>query len=278
MRHELDQDFDSLRTLLYAPDPSHIDNDSSAKLPAPASANDEDTMDYDKQVRELAFDKRAKPKDRTKTEEELALEQKEALEKAEKQRRLRMLGQDWGGSDDEDAGGRRRKRSRGGDDLDDDFMEDDSFGGLGAGLGVEPGSDASESEEGEDEGEDGSVEDSDEEHTDEEHTDEDHTDEEADFDGFGEENQESSSDEAFDLEEEDTTGVGTKRKAQRSSGTLKAAQELPYTFPAPESHDEFLEIVEGLPDSDVPTVVQRIRTLYHHSLGPENKLKLQVRQ
>ena len=273
MRHELDQDFDSLRTLLYAPDPSHIDNDSSAKLPAPASANDEDTMDYDKQVRELAFDKRAKPKDRTKTEEELALEQKEALEKAEKQRKLRMLGQDLGGSDDEDAGGRRRKRSRGGDDLDDDFMEDDSFGGLGAGLGVEPGSDASESEEGEDEGEDGSVEDSD-----EEHTDEDHTDEEADFDGFGEENQESSSDEAFDMEEEDTTGVGTKRKTQRSSGTLKAAQELPYTFPAPESHDEFLEIVEGLPDSDVPTVVQRIRTLYHHSLGPENKLKLQVRQ
>jgi nucleolar protein 14 len=61
--------------------PSHIDNDSSAKLPAPASANDEDTMDYDKQVRELAFDKRAKPKDRTKTEEELALEQKRRLKR-----------------------------------------------------------------------------------------------------------------------------------------------------------------------------------------------------
>jgi nucleolar protein 14 len=263
IRHELDQDFDSLRTLLYVPDPSHIDNDSSAKLPAPASANDEDTMDYDKQVRELAFDKRAKPKDRTKTEEELALEQKEALEKAEKQRRSRMLGQDLSDSDDDDAGGRRRKRPRGGDDLDDDFMEGESFGGLGAGLGVEPGSDAS----GSDEGEDGGGEDSDEEHSDEE----------VDFDAFGEDNQESSNDEAFDVEEEDTTGAGTKQKAQRSSGTLKAAQELPYTFPAPESHDEFLELVEGLPDSDVPTVVQRIRTLYHHSLGPENKLKLQVR-
>ena len=40
-------------------------------------------------VRELAFDKGSKPKDRTKTEEELALEEKEALEKVE---RTRMLG------------------------------------------------------------------------------------------------------------------------------------------------------------------------------------------
>ena len=262
IRHELDQDFDSLRTLLYAPDPSHIDNDSPANLPPQASANDEDTMDYDKQVRELAFDKRAKPKDRTKTEEELAVEQKEALEKAEKQRRLRMLGQDAGESDGEDAGGRRRKRPRGGDDLDDDFMEDEPSGDLGAGLGVEPGSDTSESEEEAD-----GVEDSDEENSDEE----------ADFDGFGEGSQQSISDESSDVEEEDTTGAGTKRKSRRSSETLNPTQELPYTFPAPESHDEFLEIVEGLSDSDVPTVVQRIRTLYHHSLGPENKLKLQVR-
>lgn len=264
MRHELDQDFDSLRTLLYVADPSSVDtaDAASAKVPAPASADDEDTMDYDKQIRQLAFDKRAKPKDRTKTEEELALEQREALEKAEKQRRLRMLGQDLDESDDEDARGRRKKRPRGGDDLDDDLM-DESFGGLGAGLGVELGNDPSESDEGEDSG----VEDGDEENSGEE----------VDFDAFGEDNQ-SSSDEASDSEEEDTTGTRTKRKAQRSSETLKAAQELPYTFPAPKSHDEFLEIIEGLPDSDVPTVVQRIRTLYHHSLGPENKLKLQVRQ
>lgn len=261
MRHELDQDFDSLRTLLYAPDPSSIDNDAVdvVKPFAPVSANGEDATDYDKQVRELAFDKRAKPKDRTKTEEELALEQKEALEKEEKQRRLRMLGQDPDESDDEDVGGRRKKRPRGGDDLDDDFMEEESFGGLGTGLDLEMGNGMSESDEGEDSG----VEEGDEEQSDEG----------ADFDGFGEDDQ-SSVDEASDLEEKDTR---PKRKARRSSETVKAKQELPYTFPAPEDHDEFLEIIEGLPDSDVPTVIQRIRTLYHHSLGPENKFKLQVR-
>ena len=35
---------------------------------------DEKDQEYDQFVRELAFEKRAKPKDRTKTEEEIALE------------------------------------------------------------------------------------------------------------------------------------------------------------------------------------------------------------
>ncbi|KAG9317709.1 Nop14-like protein [Chiua virens] len=258
MRHELDQDFDSLRTLLYAPDPSSIDHDTfdAAKPTLPESANDEDAMDYDKQVRELAFDKRAKPKDRTKTEEELALEQKEALEKAEKERRMRMLGEDPGEHDDEN-GDRRKKRARGGDDLDDDFIDADSVAGIGPGLGVELNSDVSRS----DDGEDGSDEDS-----------EEHSAEETDLEGFEED---SHSSDMSDAEEEDGTSMKAKQMAQRSSKTLKVAKELPYTFPGPDSHDEFLEIVEGLPDSDVLTVVQRIRTLYHHSLGPENKLKLQ---
>ena len=231
MRHELDQDFNDLRTLLSSMD------DDVPTLPVPESANDEGVMDYDKQVRELAFDKRAKPKDRTKTEEELALEQKDALEKAEKQRRMRMLGQDPGESDDEDAGGRRRKRPRGGDDLDDDFVADEPSGELGAGLGMELGS----------------------------ASDEEDTNGETDF---GDDDQ-SGSDEASDEEE-------ARRRVLRSPGTAKAVKELPYTFPAPESHDEFLEIVQDLPDSDIPIVIQRIRTLYHHTLAPENKLKLQV--
>ena len=34
--------------------------------------------------------------------------------------------------------------------------------------------------------------------------------------------------------------------------------------------------LSDLDDEDVPTVVQRIRTLYHTSLGADNKFKLQV--
>ncbi|KAF8838628.1 Nop14-like protein [Paxillus ammoniavirescens] len=263
MRHQLDHDFDSLRTLLYAPDPSVTgDNPTTPggvpNSPTLKSTNDDDTMDYDKQVRELAFDKRAKPKDRTKTEEELAMEQKEALEKAEKQRRLRMLGQSTGESDDEDAGGRKRKRARGGDDLDDDFMEDEPLGGLGPGLGAEADSEASLESDGESKG--SSVHQSDEEESDEDDIMED--------DGV-------SNSEASDRVEGEFTEITTKRKTVRPSKVSEPPQELPYTFPAPETHDEFLEIVEDIRDDDVPTVVQRIRTLYHKSLAPENNFKLQ---
>ena len=63
-----------------------------------------------------------------------------------------------------------------------------------------------------------------------------------------------------------------KRRAKPSSKT----KELPYTFPCPETHDEFLDIVEDVDDEDVPVVLKRIRTLHHPSLAEDNKFKLQV--
>ncbi|KAF9238829.1 nucleolar protein 14 [Melanogaster broomeanus] len=244
MRHQLDHDFDSLRTLLYAPDPSSTDSNyippSGVPIVPLKPANDEDTVDYDKQVRELAFDKRAKPKDRTKTEEELALEQKEALEKAERKRRIRMLGQETDESDDERAGGRKRKRVRGGDDLDDDFMEEEAPWWTWSGTrrrGWWRG-------------------------------DEDGVSDIVDDDGL-------SSDEASEEEEGGFTEMTTKPRTTRPPKISEPSQELPYTFSAPETHEEFLQVVDNVRDGDVPTVVQRIRTLYHHSLAPENKFKLQ---
>lgn len=209
-------------------------------------------VDYDKQVRELAFDQRAKPKDRTKTEEELALEQKEALEKAERQRRKRMVGDDSDGSGDEAGKGRKRKRVRGGDDLEDDFVED-GFGGIGAGLGNH-----GDSVPDDDIGEEGST------------SEDEGTDEDSEVDGDGSEAWDDGSAEPADSEEETSTRV------IRSPKTSNVSVELPYTFPCPESHDDFLQIVEDIREEDVPTVVQRIRTLYHPSLAPDNKLKLQV--
>ena len=107
-----------------------------------------DDGDYDQRVRELAFDKRSKPKDRTKTEEELALEEKEAFETAERRRQRRMLGQN--DSDSEEEGTKKGKRKRGADDLD---LEEGSgeWSGLGAGLdqASAPLSEASEDDDAE---------------------------------------------------------------------------------------------------------------------------------
>ncbi|KAI0700625.1 Nop14-like protein [Cytidiella melzeri] len=257
LRHQLDEELDTLRSLLYAPDPSLKASDRHSLEEKPSSApaafalpTDEKDQEYDQFVRELAFEKRAQPKDRTKTEEELAVEEKEALEKAEKQRLRRMQGlEDI--DDDEDRGGKGRRRQRGGDDLDDDFVDEENTSGvLGAGLEGQEVEEDSEDSEDDDEG----------------------GGEEGDL--TSEDSEEEGDNEAEESESE--TLVKTNKYVTNSSGKTVDRKELPYTFPCPGTHDEFLEIIEDVEDADLSTVVKRIRTLYHPSLAQDNKFKLQA--
>ncbi|PPQ67586.1 hypothetical protein CVT25_012080 [Psilocybe cyanescens] len=274
IRHELDNQFADLRELIFAPDPSSSGSNMIPlgvregvpypKPPADAEAvvakllPTDDGDDYDQHVRELAFDKRAKPKDRTKTEEELALEAKEALEKAERRRRRRMLGLEES-EDEEETGKGKAKRKRGGDDLDDDFDDpDEDLNMLGTGLGGGIDMDEEESADTTEE-EDRSDEDEEEDEGSEE--DEDH--------------EVNGSDES-EGEEGDHEQLVASQNPTKLKGKKRAKQELPFTFPCPASHEEFLEIVKDLDDEDVPTVVQRIRALYHTSLAVDNKVKLQT--
>ncbi|KAF8622061.1 hypothetical protein AX15_007212 [Amanita polypyramis BW_CC] len=257
IRQKLDEEFDSLRGLLYAtPATTIVDGTQTTQVAASNSSGEarqtpEDRLvlasqdgDYDQHVRELAFDKRSKPKDRTKTEEELALEQKEALEKAERRRRRRMLGLDE--SDSEGEGKTDRKRKREGDDLEDDFeIDGEAWSGLGTGLGEEVSSGGNVTVEESDEG-DG--------------------DEESEGEAEGEEGE----------QEESVASSESKRGKTKEQQVYNSKRELPYTFPCPETHDDFLEIIEEIGEDDVPIVIQRIRALHHTSLAPENKLKLQA--
>ena len=188
------------------------------------------------------------------------MEEKEALEKAERSRLRRMRGEPE--SDDDDGmegGGRKAKRKMGADDLDDDFDEElGPWEGLGAGLGVEDEQSLEESE-SEDEDED-----------------------ESEAEVVDGSESEEDSDEDSDEDDEEEQGeheqlVGTSRMAKSKSKSGKSKKHsLPFTFPCPETHEEFLDIVEDLDDEDVPTVVQRIRTLFHTSLAADNKFKLQT--
>ena len=253
LRHQLDQDLESLRSLLYDVDPKRSADEM--KLNAAVEAPDVEDQEYDKAVRELAFEQRAKPKDRTKTEEELASEEKQTLERAERKRQRRMQGED---SDSEGENGRRKRLKQiGGDDLEDDFYGEDGFG---PGL-QEDGSDESHEGEGEDEeGEDRLESECDDDNG--EDSEEDGGDTESEAEGLG------------TAEEGDDVELVPKRKGK--TGRSSADKELPYTFPCPESHQEFVDILEGVKDEDVPTVVHRIRTLHHPSLAEDNKSKLQV--
>lgn len=247
VRHQLDQELDSIRSLLLKPDPVSESLVKSSDGLNTGKAAEKD-QEYDQFIRELVFDKRARPKDRLKTEEEIALEEKQKLEKEERRRIRRMKGEEGASSSEDEGRSRKRKRARGGDDLEDDFMLEEDAGGLGAGLEEEESEEEEEeeSEEGESDVEDveGSVE---------------------------RRRKPIAADQASDEDENEDEPSPKRRRT-----TASKAKELPFTFPCPATHDEFLEIVEDVADEDVPTVVQRIRALYHPSLGVDNKSRLQV--
>lgn len=177
-----------------------------------------------------------------------------------------MMGEEDDESDDESE---RWKRSRGGDDLDDDFMEEDKdevWAGIGTGLKVASAPQASDDEE------DGN------EHTDPEQDEEDQ--ESGSETEDEDENRSSYSVESDGPEEHVQDSLESTRKPKGRPSSLTSLprnpKELPFTFRCPSSHEEFLEILEGVDRTDIGTVIERIRKLHHPSLGEENTSKLQV--
>ncbi|KAF8489115.1 nucleolar protein 14 [Gautieria morchelliformis] len=268
-RFQLDQEFDSIRGLLFNEAGPSTSGSNSVPLgrAQPMSTQDSPTIEqgdqeYDQFVRELAFDKRAKPKDRTKTEDELALEEKEALEVAERARMRRMMGLE----DDNEAeaegrkgGKRKRERERGGDDAEDNFVNEDDgdvLATIGTGL-VSEREQLYEEEDGE---------------TDIAETGEDAT-------GSSDENQESLPSDLgmgrLGNRVDDSFPFSSLTRVGNGKAALKD-QDLPFTFPCPASHEDFLSIIENIDDGNVPMVVQRIRSLHHPSLSNDNPAKLQA--
>lgn len=243
----------------------------------------DDYSDYDKAIRDLANDQRAQATDRTKTEEEIALEEKENLEKAERARKRRMEGLD---SDSEDEGSKKRshKKRKGapqGDDLDDDYLAEleDDVNQLGQGLTLEDiqnglvDEDEEEDEEGEDEDEDEDEDEEEEEESDEEVDDETDNEDLEDIEAEdGDELPAFGDDDDDDMNEMGSSGVVQKKI--KPAATKSEKREIPFTFECPTTHDAFLEILKGLEVEDSVVVTKRIRVLYHIKLAQENKAKM----
>ncbi|KAK0100277.1 nucleolar complex protein 14 [Cadophora gregata] len=217
--------------------------------------------EYDLRLRQLAQDARAKPTEKSKTEEEMIEERARKLQQLEAKRLRRMQGGEV--SDDE------QKTTEDGPDEEED--EDDEFG-FGAGIKVRPSM------------ADLGVEDED------------------DFlidDGLvasgseQDDSEEDSDDEIEELAEEEddefVTGLLTEEEAKRpefltsANGPVQEIElpsqngvhgNLAFKFLCPESHEQLIEITKGIDILDLPTVIQRIRALYHPKLKSENKSKL----
>lgn len=243
----------------------------------------DDYSEYDKAIRDLANDQRAQATDRTKTEEELAIEEKEKLEKAERARKRRMEGLD---SEDEDEGSKKKKSHKKrkseapqGDDLEDDFLEEmeEEAVKLGRGLTLEDIQNGFVDDDDEEEDEDDEEEeDDDEDDEDEDDESEGETDNE-DLEDIEEDDEEIpvfGDDDGDDMNEIGKSGVVQKKKAIVS--TPQAKPEIPFTFECPTTHEEFLKILDGLDAEDSVLVTKRIRVLYHIKLAQENRAKMAV--
>ncbi len=219
--------------------------------------------DYDERLRQMVFDQRSKPTERTLTEEEKLKLQAQKLEELEEQRLRRMRGEQDDSIEEieEREQGLQHDEGLGPD-------EEDTFG-LGSGI-PGPGNAHMLGVEDEDEFviEDNLVASGSELPTSDEQS--------------SDETSESSYDEYDDQEfvqgllsadDVGRAGLGPAAAQAGDSGHMKD-NALAYTYPCPQSHEEFLLITEKISVQDLPTVVQRIRALHQPKLHKENKAKL----
>ncbi|KAI0176292.1 Nop14-like protein [Hypoxylon sp. FL1284] len=270
MREELDMELPGLHDLLFnrkkVPDSTETNAAESA-----SAAKERMERDYDMRLRLLAQDRRAQPTDRSKTDEEKALEESQRLKELEEKRLKRMRGEEVSDNEDRDdaASADPEPESMSGPILFTETEEDDF--GLGKGIKTQP----TATELGFDDEDDFIIEDdliasgSDLEPVDSEAS--------------------SSAEEDSDAEGDDdefTRGLLNEEEAQNpvfsgqftGSAAVTDSKEdpngLPYTFPCPQTLAEFTETTRGIPIERLPTVVQRIRALYHPKLDSSNKPKL----
>ena len=220
--------------------------------------------EYDERLRQMAMDQRAKPTVRTLTTEEKVQQEAQKLRELEEKRLRRMRGD---AEDDESDPKESIRDVTGEDGLDQD--EEDTFG-LGPGL-VEQDRNRQFDVEDEDEfiieddlmasGSDVDISDDNESDTSKDQSSDD-SDEREFVQGL------LSKDDAGREDLGSFKGQNGISKANGSAGNLA------YTYECPETLEGFLTITKSAEIQDVPTVVQRIRALYHPRLAAENKTKL----
>ncbi len=226
--------------------------------------------EYDKRLRQLAQDKKSKPTERSKTDEEMLVEEAQRLQNLEKQRLRRMEGI----VDEEEPKGKEKSDAPEVDeDVYDDDEEADEFG-LGAGIKAK--------EKRPSNGELG-VEDEDDFIIDDDlvassGSEMDSGDESASESGEDDEDADDFLDGLLTADEAKRPEFLTGANAPIPDASLSTANgvngDLAYTFPCPGTHEQLLKITADTNIQDLPTVVRRIRALYHPQLKAENKGKL----
>ncbi|KAI2629731.1 Nop14-like protein [Hypoxylon sp. NC1633] len=268
LREELDMELSNLHALLFNRRKAPGVGETGEAEPASAG-KERMERDYDLRLRQLAQDRRAQPTDRTKTDEEKAQEESKRLKELEDKRLRRMRGEEASDSEDEEAAeSQSEAASISGPVLFEETEEDDF--GLGKGIKTRP----TATELGFDDEDDFIIEDN-------------LIASDSDLEPV--ESHASSNEEESDYEDDDdefTKGILDEEEVQNpvfgnqlagsaaSTDPRQDSNKLPYAFPCPQTLDEFVGITRGISTEHLPTMVQRIRALYHPKLDSDNKSKL----
>ncbi|OEL29726.1 Nucleolar protein 14 [Dichanthelium oligosanthes] len=301
---KLDSDFASLaqtQALLSLTEPAKVNvnkNDSSAGLTGKEIFTKAKSDTYEKLVKEMVMDQRARPSDRTKTPEEIAQEEKERLEKLEEERQKRMLGTaDSSDEDDDNEGDDHMKLDNSkpisGDALGDSFTLDDSTRKKKGWVdeiyereGRKIGGDAAASDDGESDDDEA---DDDEEDDDDDDAEEDSSDN--DFGNMSARDWEQSDDDGVDLGDDEMEDFQEKEQEISDKVVKKDAQNLkkesnvktqvkdgsiPFVIDAPNNLKDLLSLLDGRSETEITEIISRIRTCNSIRLAAENRRKMQV--
>lgn len=282
LREKMDKEMTDVLDLLkgYKPPPKAQPAEAAAPQGGNAGINPDrqrliDGMDraaadkeYDVRMRQYAQDTRAKPSDRTKTEEEKAVAEAERLRKLEEKRAKRMNGEEV--SDDEaeegaDTGADAAQRELNGDDDYHDEMAE--FGFTSSNAPQKPAKEEKAVQPDEDDfdlDDDLIASGSDAEDSDVS-VDEDMVDLGSGSDAESEEQEPAVDEEDEFVEDEDEDTSAGKTGANMTDLGVR------YTYPCPRSHTELLDVIKDVPVEELPVIVQRIRKLHHPSLSAANK-------
>ncbi|XP_066325626.1 uncharacterized protein [Miscanthus floridulus] len=300
---KLDNDFASLaqtQALLSLTESAKVKvnkNDSSAGLTGKEIFNKAKPDTYEKLVKEMVMDQRARPSDRTKTPEEIAQEEKERLEKLEEERQKRMLGTaDSSDEDDDNEDDKHMKLGNSkpisGDDLGDSFSVYESIGKKKGWVDEiyerecrKIGDDAAASDDGESDDENAGDDGAD----DEEDSEEDSSDN--DFGNMSARDWEQSDDDEVDVGDDEMEDF--KEKEQEINGKVvdKDAHNLkgesnvkprvkdgsiPFVIDAPNDLKDLSSLLDGRSEAEIIEIISRIRTCNSIRLAAENRRKMQV--
>ncbi|KAI4357990.1 hypothetical protein L6164_001901 [Bauhinia variegata] len=261
---------------------------------------------YDRLVKEMILERRARPSDRTKTPEEIAQEERERLERLEEERQKRMNASE--GSSDEDEEDvekppKEKPRFLSGDDLGDSFSVSEETvtmkGWIDEILEKNDEEDAASEDvstddsEGSEDADEGSDEDLDEhgkdlslrdwEQSDDENIGTDLEDEEGEEDSDDDEQKNTAAkkhDKVNDkkavetiIKEKDSSGAKIDVGGKQLSTKL---EDIPYLIEAPKTYEELCALLVNRSNSDVIIIINRIRASNAIKLAAENRKKMQV--